>query len=578
MSVISQKPAELLLSDLRSADDHIIARRQVEVIPRQQNRFGEASNATLFSNSNLSKKLTFYVSDSRGFLDGPNSYITGEFQALVLDSNDVPIPAFLDEGGIHSCISEVVVRSGNAILERIEDYSKLYNMMRFATIGEEHVDTVEWQALDSSADVRELIPKNHYDCSVPTVVDIGATTLSYAANGTVTITAGVAEIRDVLKVGDKLILVTSTMEELTTYVTEVTGALTFVISPGPLLAVADGAHRLYKINDVPKYERESMRYMAVNNTSSPSNNNVVDKEPTLMRFNMKLMLKFLSHAKYIALPLLPAPLEIEIQFNPARLCLVECSEDPTVNAKFGYSINNPRFMAAIVEIDDLTMSEYIEAYESAGITYPYNTFRRYLNRLDANTASAQFTFQTNVISARNVFTVLCEESSTETNVEAAQNVKSQSTFLKSGLKRYRYNSGALRFPHSREVQTDDFVGSEAFAQLNMAVNHHSNTLHDTMIDVHSWAEGNYYDELGVDDLLGKKQKVATKFIISAPLAKHGSSFLTGVDLSTQFLQIDISKEAMDLDMVGVPPLQVKTFIQIDSSVNLSRSNGALVKF
>jgi hypothetical protein len=570
-SIVSQKPAELVISDLRSADDHITNRRQVEIIPRQQNTFGQQNDSSLYT-GNISQKLTFYISDSRGMLDGPNSYITGEFEARVLTNNDVPIEAYLDEGGVHSCISQITLKSGSATIERIEDYAKIYNIMRFATVGEEHVDSVEWQALDSSADAGELVPKNNFGC----VSELGALTGTVTLGAAGAMAGALTVFTTELNVGDRVQVVDATggYTSIVTILTITSNtAATYSPQAAPVGAAGSAPYLIQGVTT--KYEKRPMRYLAVNSRSASG----LTSGTVKMRFTMKLMLKFLSHKKYIPLALFPAPLELDIEFNPARLCLTECTVGgaATAGAKFGYRILNPRFMASIIEVDDTNMAEHVSAYEQGGLQYPFMSFRRYVNRLQTSETNAQFTFQTNLISARAVYTVLCNEASQETDVVAAQPAKSQSNFEKSGVTRYRYNSGALRFPDSRDVLTDDFSGSEAFAQLNIAVNHHSNTLHDTMIDVHAWSEGNYFDDTAGDFAGASKTNVATKFIFAAALAKHGSSFMTGIDLSTQFLQLDLSKAPNDLQGNAHTAKQVKTFILYDSALLLSRSNGLLVK-
>lgn len=563
--IVAVAPTELTIQQPVSADEHIISRRQVAIIPREQNVFGQQSGTVNKFNENLANRLTFFISDPRGFLNGMDSYITGEFEAYVQTvGGDKDLEAFLDDGGIHACIASIVVRVGSATIERIEDYSKLYNAVKFASVGEIHHNSVEMMALDGSADYKELIPDyqypgglNEYSTSMGTgnvtiVQDDQTITLANA----VVFTSG-------LEIGDNILIEGKNAAEdgnFSATVIDITSSTVFEIDISP--GSSQTGTEIYILSKNKQFQRRSMRNLAVNGIPAEGNTHV-----NRIRFVMKPFLKSLQMLKYIPLPLLPAPLEIQIEFNPAILALVKRSG--TDGGEYGYKITKPRFMASIIEVDDATMADYLRVWENGVLQFPYHSWKRYNNSLVANSTTGQFTFQTNLVSARNVLTLMTDQADTENDVKEAGIVKSQSTFKRNQLKRYRYASGALKFPDYGDVQCDDFTAAEAFSQLQLVFNTHNNTLHNTSMRVDDWCDGEYE----VKNVDGREYTVsATKFMMSTPLSKH-QSLMSGVDLTHNFLQLDL-----EFYGTGTPnDINLKTFIMYDAIMELSRVDGILIK-
>lgn len=563
-------PPELTITGLHSPDDHIQSRRQVKIVPREQNQFGQQTVDSF--GASLSDRTTLYISDSRGFLDSPNSYLTGEFEAHVrtaAGTDGVDLDAFLDEGGVHSCIRSLTLKSGSAVIERIEDYAKLYNIVKFSTVGDSHIDSVEMMSLDGASDFKELVPAGNYAVGQnESLTNIPFdTTFALDADGECTVVDGGGTFLALtnLKIGDEVsfeCVVAGDHFTHRAFVTRVQTNLLFNVSPVPPVAVAAGAGLIHRIDRLGKYEQRAMRSLAVNGFRR---NDAANK----LRFTIKPMLKFFQQHKYIPLFLLNSPLELQIEWMPARLCLVNRSTSVPATDVFAYRIQRLRYVASIVEVDDSTYNTYMDVMENGVLQYPYQSWRRHNDQIAKSVVTSQLTFQANLISARMVCSVLCPATTTETDVGDAGVVKSQSRFEKSGITDYRFSSGSLKYPDYGVVECDDVLSAEAFAQMQLAFNHHSNTLHDTRGGYQNWLEGSYNNP-NATTVVNPTDYSSDKFIMCANLSAH-SGFMTGADIHQNPLQLDINKAVEDV------AFNLKTFIYFDSVLEISRANGVLVK-
>ena len=89
------------------------------------------------------------------------------------------------------------------------------------------------------------------------------------------------------------------------------------------------------------------------------------------------------------------------------------------------------------------------------------------------------------------------------------------------------------------------------------------------IKIDDWAEGYYQNNIPANG--GNLYQVSpTKFMLAAPLSKH-IGYMAGVDLSRNPLSLDVS---------FVNPLAantiVKTFVEFDATLVLSKANGVLL--
>lgn len=374
----------------------------------------------------------------------------------------------------------------------------------------------------------------------------------------VTITGGAATTE--LEIGDEVLIEDqkgATVSAHNSVVVSITNDTTFTIKPSIGAAIAsDAANRVYKVNKFDKFEKRSMRNIAVNG--------IPRQGSQTLRFMFKPMLNSLMMLQYFPLALLSAPLEIQIEFNPARLALVKRSGSSSSSDKVGYKITRPRFVAEMVEVDETTMDKYVKVWENGTIDLPFHSWRRYNNRVASSNQSAQLQFQTNLASVHGALTLLTPESTCDADGWAASIVKSQATFKKYDLKDYRYSSGSLKFPDYGVVQCD-VLSPQAFAQLQLLFNNMGNAQFNNAINTDEWVEG-VYDAAGVDTTY-----TPSKFLLCASMSKYSGGYLSGVDLSRSQLELELNFNSSLSENVSV-----KTYLLYDCTLRLSRKNGAIV--
>ena len=192
-----EAPYEILSQEtVLSADKDILSRRSVAIIPKEGSAFGYDINSA-FSNDQLQDRLVFHISDSQMDLDLNQSYINLDFQAIVTNSADVALDAFLDHGGIMSCIREVNVNIGGVNLESINDFNKYYNAcVNFPKHSEQYRDLVLHSAGDSVNDIID----GGGDPRYRTITQTAAAFTSATSTLTLTGSAATSE----LKIGDRL--------------------------------------------------------------------------------------------------------------------------------------------------------------------------------------------------------------------------------------------------------------------------------------------------------------------------------------------------------------------------------------
>jgi hypothetical protein len=101
----------------------------------------------------LADRLTFYVSDPQSYLDMPNSYFTADLLVQLEDNGNADILSFIDKGGVHNLFERIIVKIGGAVLARIDDHPRLYNVEHLATHSENYTDMILATSGDSVDDV-----------------------------------------------------------------------------------------------------------------------------------------------------------------------------------------------------------------------------------------------------------------------------------------------------------------------------------------------------------------------------------------------------------------------------------------
>lgn len=200
-------PMEFQQSLMHSNDLDLLKRLQKEILPRELSSFGYQTASGVVSTDSLSNKLTFYASDPRMYMDLLNSYFIAEFKAVASRSNDADLAAFMDVGGIHSCITTLTIKIGSTILMRLDDYNKWYNVNNLATYSAEYSDYMLGSSLDSqndyqlsNSDIWEDVASTA-NLSNATLSNAGAMAAFYAASDVSTL-ADAHSISQSVKIGD----------------------------------------------------------------------------------------------------------------------------------------------------------------------------------------------------------------------------------------------------------------------------------------------------------------------------------------------------------------------------------------
>lgn len=128
-------------SEVRSTSKHILRRRMVSILPSSQVDYSYSGN----------NEIKFVISSGSDLWDPSNSYIRADMTcALNLDGSDDTTKA-LATGGIHSCFDQIEISTSvGAVIERIEEYGRLYALLSQMTQSAEVVDRNEAVAGDST--------------------------------------------------------------------------------------------------------------------------------------------------------------------------------------------------------------------------------------------------------------------------------------------------------------------------------------------------------------------------------------------------------------------------------------------
>lgn len=542
-------PVEFSQSMMHSNDLDVLKKVQREIIPRELSSFGFQTAAGVVSGDSLANKLTFYASDSRMYMDLLNSYFTAEFKAVATRSNDAKLAAFMDVGGIHSCIKTLTIKIGGTTLMKLDDYNKWYNINNLATHSADYVDYMLGSSLDSQNDYQ--IGEAEVWEDVTSTANLAAATLSnagvlgafYAASDANTL-ADANAIRQSVKVGDIVRINGGTEPQIArvravgTFATAATGIITLGSASLANTFTALAAGALVKMEVL----RRSTRAAAVNQGSN-------------IRVQWRLPVGCLSFLKYFPLPYIQniAPFEVEFEFIDPRLAIVlrDTAEASAAN-KIGYLISKPRWVAMLVEPSNKIRDMHDTLYSGNGLWFPFVNYRRFQNRLGASETDNTFTFQTNLSSARHVFSVMASQANDDAATTATQAAKSQSTFFRSSLTSFRFQSGSLQFPDYGNCMTSDVFASEAWSQLMLAFNIKENTVHKSRIRPYDW-----------------QSTSSEKFIIGTPLSKDDSMWC-GLSCKNSFLELTLSKAAV------ATAYTLYSYIGYDCALVVSKSNGALI--
>lgn len=535
-------PAEFHQSMMHSNDLDVLKRVQKEIIPRELSSFGFQTGSGVVSTDSLSNKLTFYASDPRMYLDLLNSYFTAEFKAVCTTSANVNLASFMDVGGIHSTIKTLTIKIGGTILMRLDDYNKWYNINNLATHSAEYTDYMLGSSLDSQDDYL-FIDSPYKQTQLTVTIGNGVWYDHTGGASEKLLTLVGSSLTTEAQVGDSLKIFTAADTAVNCTIERIISNTTAVVNGlyADLGAAGAGASVITSIL-IERRGNLSTRSYAMNQASN-------------IKIQWRLPVGCLSFFKYFPLPYIQniGPLEVEFEFIDPRLAIcLRDSASAAVDNKIGYLISKPRWTAMLVEPSNKVRDMHDMLFNGNGLWFPYLNYRHFQNRIAASSTDETFTFQTNISSARHVFSVITGQSNDDANTTATQAVKSQSTFYRSSLNYFRFQSGSLQFPDYGNCKCEDVWASEAWAQLMLAFNIKENTLHRSRIRPYDW-----------------QSTSSEKFIIATPLAKDDTIW-TGTSLRSNFLELTLNKTAV------ATAYNAHTFVAFDCALVISRQSGCNV--
>lgn len=158
--VMSVAPAELLIDNVVSSSEFVKNRRMVEILPDSQSQYGSGAGGAYRATFNIG-------SASNEFLDSMNSYFKCDLKVESTPEEKKSVTGHLDIGGIHAMIKSITVQTRNGVrIEHIDNYNKLYAMLRCATVPASHVESVQsYECGDSLAHRAQLDPTALYKAS-----------------------------------------------------------------------------------------------------------------------------------------------------------------------------------------------------------------------------------------------------------------------------------------------------------------------------------------------------------------------------------------------------------------------------
>lgn len=559
-------------SALLSSDRSILSVKSVEIIPREQSSFGYQSANGVVSTQTLGNKTTFNLSDPRHYIDFKNTWFHCDMKIKGASAADADIGAFVETGGIHSMIKNLIVRHGSAEIHRIENYNKLYNIYNLFTNSREYRDRVLGDALDSYEDKYE---EQEYDY-FPVTFDSHTTTYTDATK-TLANMAGIATRE--LQVGD-LLLINNAANAVVggnavanirssrsvcnvVRVASITDDNTVVLEDSLLRRVegaADDASPVAgdigidSISSIVRVSRrkESIRRDVVSNVADPAN------IPTY-KVAFQIPFGLFQQDEYFPLPFLNQNLEITIEWVEPHLALnvpssLNLVDDAAAAAlKLGYEITNFRLVGRMIEPSADIFEAHRSMWSDSGLVYRMTSIRNFENQLTTGT-QFNITHQTNLKSVQNVLSVLTNQNSANSGSVSVAGVreKAQSTFNKKDMSYYKFRVGGLSFPDYGNVNVDNVNSSEAWKQLQLSLDNMYNKIMTPSVSNWEWRD--------VD---------SEKFVMGMLFAKEPNVYNTGLDMSLNFLEQEINlKTALQ---ANVDPQTLHTFINYDQVLNISKS-------
>ena len=598
-----------------TSDLSILSSKNVSILPRDGNTYGVQSENDVVSTSNLNRKIVFNLANNREFIDFKNSWFQANVKINASDNTGDDIKCFLDNGGIHSFIKNVVIRAGNKQeLHRIENYNKLYNIYNLFGTSREYRDRVLGDSLDSFEDLfdeesfdyfpvdydettatydsatrtisnmdgkatRELqsgdllLIKTHNRVEVPAPPTVEFTALPdpYDAGDMKTELEAKIDpaLEDIVDYVDSVVAHVQPTENLVR-VLSVTDDNTIILADDLIVNIGGQVGATYDIDDnagarqvddveaggIKSIVRVSRRKESIRRECVSSSNDSTGLTEHKVCFQIPL--GFMSMDELFPLPFMNYGIEIELELvESAHLGIVTPSRftladnDEARTLKQGILIFNPQFLAHMVEPSLDVMQEYETKYIQDGLIYHFMDYKNFKFLLLAG--QKQYNFEYNNARLKSVQCVL----SVMTN-----DYSNSSTVTVEGVRDYCQSNFLKNNMNSYRFQ----VGGKSFPQYD-----------DRKVNVDSIGNGEAWKQLqlalGVMGIKCKTTSISNhqwrdrdsdKFIMAMLLAKQKYAFRTGINCMLNPIKQDILLNDV-LANTGV----LHSFVVYDKVITLS---------
>jgi hypothetical protein len=548
---------------LLSSDRSVVSVRSVEIIPRESSTFGYQVNSGVNASDSLNDRMTFHLSDPRHYIDFRNSYFHCEFKCRAVDATGaINLYAYLDEGGIHSLIKNVIIRHGSAEIHRIENYNKLYNIWNLSMHSKEYRERMLHDSGDSPYGY--ALYGGHKKSFIPSGTGIDQTTGVYTQGNnliyndvaqTLAIPGGNA--LDEMRIGDIFIftsIVGGVAQGTRSRVIDIISSnilIHFSVALGADISDADANNTFSTVSmiSVGANTRKSRRSELVQ--TATIGNLITNK----LKFQLPLGMLMLE--PYFPLPFMNQNLEIVLEFVEPALGLVLPYGSGSSTNLLGYQLTRPRFVARMVEPANDVFEAHKRLWADSGLVYRMLDYRAYENQMSSGD-NFNFSYQTNIKSAQHIFSVMTEQSkanSASGNNATTQTHASQSTFNKKDLQTFRFRIGGIQYPDYGDVDCSlDATNAQAWAQLQLVLGNMGQSQSGSSIEPWEW-----------------NSDTSEKFIMAVNFAKENGVYNTGTNIANNWIEHEM---VLNTALVsGTDSQTLHTFIGYDQVLVLSEDDG-----
>lgn len=492
-------PTGAISHSVSSASKHIIKSNLQRYYPESQTDYSPQSNS----------ELVFHISSPSDMWDPTQSYVRFKLTASLTNTAD-DFTRYLSEGGVHSLFQrvEIFTRAG-VLIERIDEYNKLYALMSSATMDRDFVD----QSCHDEADSGKPYELLYRDLALDD--DATAYTDSTGIIGGVP-AATVSELR----VGDLVRIETTANVVYYAAITVIDGT-NITIAPKPGADIAAAALKEIGV------ARKTTRQLAA---STPS------YDVCFTPYS-----PFLYNGSYIPLQLIRGGLRVVFTLvNNAAYSIVSNSAASPAFTNCNFTISNPEYMCQMYQPDESLNAKMLDMFKAGGLHYLYPIYRHFLDVESNGQTTANLQHHVNARSVRSVYQKIQDK---RANTVSADNADAlDSTFfcdaaaqgLKAGLDEYQYAIGSLRFPDSAPTKLSSISNAEAMKELKRTLGQCGavNVFGKRMLPDEWRAEKSEY----LNENANKTE--SQRLILSASMARDPTPF-SGVDASLANLQSEL---------------------------------------